>query len=402
MSVEYFERRLKLADEKSYKLTPVAFEISQFCTYEFATWWSLHYEKHAKNTDEVLLQAIEAGFDALQQKTPKGKGASKAKETTTSTDTTTPAATQKKSLPNTGAKLRKRNLMATNETGEPTKKKKQKALTINEPTPADDVPTTTNAVAPSGESQGDKGKANVETSEASMPTKPKKKKKKVKSKSKPSESQKKEGESPIPTVPVENQPPPAVEEQPITGVQGGNEENLAQSIGTNDAEANQDGNDKEPDTEEIPIINLDSEKTITMDHTESTHSSENTDVEMELDNEDDSMPEATEGGSEILPVSSTSKLSADIGISEMQFIAMKDSDPAAALKMLLSSKELLPVLAVLSQCARVGLGLLFESPGLHEELFGYLEHQEHQKSLPSFPFDWLTTNNCHWLFVTQD
>jgi hypothetical protein len=84
--------------------------------------------------------------------------------------------------------------------------------------PADDVPTTTNAVAPSGESQGDKGKANVETSEASMPTKPKKKKK-VKSKSKPSESQTKEGESPIPTVPVENQPPPAVDEQPITDVQ---------------------------------------------------------------------------------------------------------------------------------------------------------------------------------------
>ncbi|WJX82871.1 hypothetical protein P8452_65581 [Trifolium repens] len=275
-------------------------------------------------------------------------GASKTKETTTSTDTTTPAATQKKSLPNTGAKLRKRNLMAANETGEPTKKKKQKALTINEPTPADDVPTTTNAVAPSGESQGDKGKANVETSEASMPTKPKKKKKKVKSKSKPSESQKKEGKSPIPTVPVENQPPPAVEEQPITGVQGGNEENLAQSIGTNDAEANQDGNDEEPGTEEIPIINLDSEKTITMDHTESTHSSENTDVEMELDNEDNSMPEATEGGSEILPVSSTSKLSADIGISEMQFIAMKDSDPAAALKMLLSSKE------EESQCSEAG------------------------------------------------
>jgi hypothetical protein len=92
-------------------------------------------------------------------------------------------------------------------------------LTISNPfQPADDVPTTTNAVAPSGESQGDKGKANVETSEAGMPTKPKKKKK-VKSKSKPSESQTKEGESPFPTVSVENQPPPAVEEQPITGVQ---------------------------------------------------------------------------------------------------------------------------------------------------------------------------------------
>jgi hypothetical protein len=75
MSVEYFERRLKLAEDRMpYKLTPIASEFSQFCTYEFATWWSLHYEKHAKHNDEVLLQAIEAGFDALQQKTPKGKG----------------------------------------------------------------------------------------------------------------------------------------------------------------------------------------------------------------------------------------------------------------------------------------------------------------------------------------
>ncbi|WJX89275.1 hypothetical protein P8452_71286 [Trifolium repens] len=60
--------------------------------------------------------------------------ASKTKDVNTSTDTTTPAATQKKTLPNTGAKLRKRNLMASSEAGGPTKQKKQKALTINEPT----------------------------------------------------------------------------------------------------------------------------------------------------------------------------------------------------------------------------------------------------------------------------
>ncbi|WJX58021.1 hypothetical protein P8452_43520 [Trifolium repens] len=69
-----------------------------------------------------------------EDKTPKSKGASKAKDVNTSTDTTTPAATQKKTLPNTGAKLRKRNLMASSEAGGPTKQKKQKALTINEPT----------------------------------------------------------------------------------------------------------------------------------------------------------------------------------------------------------------------------------------------------------------------------
>jgi hypothetical protein len=58
---------------KPYRLTPVAFAIHHLCTFEFATWWSLHYEKHAKNSDEVLLQAIETGFAALQQRTSKGK-----------------------------------------------------------------------------------------------------------------------------------------------------------------------------------------------------------------------------------------------------------------------------------------------------------------------------------------
>ncbi|WJX91188.1 hypothetical protein P8452_73002 [Trifolium repens] len=88
-------------------------------------------------------------------------GASKTKDVNTSTDTTTPAATQKKTLPNTGAKLRKRNLMASSEAGGPTKQKKQKALTINEPTPAGTINPT--ATAPSGEGQRDKGKASVET-----------------------------------------------------------------------------------------------------------------------------------------------------------------------------------------------------------------------------------------------
>ncbi|KAK2448756.1 hypothetical protein QL285_008003 [Trifolium repens] len=339
MSVEYFERRLRLADErKPYKLTPVAFETSQYCTFEFATWWSLHYEKHAKNSDEVLLQAIEAGFDALQQKTPKGKGASKVKDTTTSTDSAAPTATPKKSLPNTGAKP---------------------AGTTN--------PT---AAAPSGEGQRDKGKASVETSEAGMPPNPKKKadkekkkKKKVKANPKPSAEIEKDIEIPHPTSPVEDQPTinvevlstedPAPRQETISsslqdpGAQGGNEENantmineenLAQNARTNDVEVTLAGNNQGPKTEGIPTNQSDPAKTTTVHPTESTHSSENTDVEMESDNEDDSMPEATKGGSDILPVSSTSKLSADIGISEMQFIAMKDSDPAAALKMLLSSK----------------------------------------------------------------
>ncbi|WJX31983.1 hypothetical protein P8452_20361 [Trifolium repens] len=278
----------------------------------------------------------EAGFDALQQKTPKGKGASKTKDVNTSTDTTTSAATQKKTLPNTGAKLRKRNLMASSEAGGPTKQKKQKALTINEPTPAGTINPT--AAAPSGEGQRDKGKASVET------------------------RTEKDVEIPVSDPSVEDQPNTNVE-TPSTGgpirekinpslqdpgAQGGNEENTttpvnneensAQDVGTNRVEVDLTGNSQSQENEEIPTNNPEPEKTITVQLTESTHSSENTDVEMETDADDDIMPEATEGGSDILPVSSTSKLSADIGMSEMEFIAMKDSDPAAALKMLLSSK----------------------------------------------------------------
>ncbi|WJX86583.1 hypothetical protein P8452_68874 [Trifolium repens] len=166
------------------------------------------------NSDEVLLQAIETGFAALQQRTPKGKGASKAKGATTSTDTTTPGATQKKTLPNTGAKVRKRNLMASSEAERPIKQKKQKALTIQEPSSAGHVIPT--IATPSGESQRDKRKAGVETSEASMPPNPKKKiekkkKKKVISKSSPSAEIEKETENSVSDPPVEDQPSTHVE-----------------------------------------------------------------------------------------------------------------------------------------------------------------------------------------------
>ncbi|WJX13039.1 hypothetical protein P8452_27797 [Trifolium repens] len=110
------------------------------------------------SSDNFTEDAIETGFAALQQRTPKG--ASKAKGATTSTDTTTPGATQKKTLPNTGAKVRKRNLMASSEAEGPIKQKKQKALTIQEPSSAGHV-NPTNATL-SGEGQGDQRKAEIE------------------------------------------------------------------------------------------------------------------------------------------------------------------------------------------------------------------------------------------------
>ncbi|WJX88754.1 hypothetical protein P8452_70806 [Trifolium repens] len=233
----------------------------------------------------------EAGFDALQQKTPKGKGVSKVKETTTSTDSAAPTATPKKSLPNTGAKLRKRALMASKETGEATTKKKQKSLTIQEPSPAGTtIPT---AAAANVEGQRDKGKASIETSEAGMPPNPKKKaekkkkKKKVKANPKPSAETEKDAGNPDSTSPVEEQstlnvkapstdgPNPILEKVNPSlqdpGAQGGNEENtttpvnheedLAQDVGTNRVEVDLTGTSQSQEHEEIPTNDPGPEKT---------------------------------------------------------------------------------------------------------------------------------------------
>jgi hypothetical protein len=51
------------------------------------------------------------------------------------------------------------------------------------------------------------------------------------------------------------------------------------------------------------------------------------------------MPEAETGGPEIISVSSTSKLSASLGVQEEEFANMQKSDPAGTLRLLLSKKQ---------------------------------------------------------------
>jgi hypothetical protein len=51
------------------------------------------------------------------------------------------------------------------------------------------------------------------------------------------------------------------------------------------------------------------------------------------------MPEAEVGGPDILSVSSTSKLSASLGVQEEEFANMHKSDPAGTLRLLLSKKQ---------------------------------------------------------------
>ena len=55
--------------------------------------------------------------------------------------------------------------------------------------------------------------------------------------------------------------------------------------------------------------------------------------------DEEAIKEAEAGGSDIYPVSSTSKLSASIGIAEDTFIQMQNEDPAAALRLLLNTSQ---------------------------------------------------------------
>ena len=58
----------------------------------------------------------------------------------------------------------------------------------------------------------------------------------------------------------------------------------------------------------------------------------------ESQHDSDAIPEAEVGGSGIISVSSTSRLSASLGVQEEEFTNMQKSDPAGTLKLLLSRK----------------------------------------------------------------
>ncbi|GAU13506.1 hypothetical protein TSUD_128030 [Trifolium subterraneum] len=73
-------------------------------------------------------------------------------------------------------------------------------------------------------------------------------------------------------------------------------------------------------------------------HTNSTSQANPDNSNEQMDFDDAFLPEAEEGGSEILPESLTSKLSASIGMSEGEFDNMRNSQPDLALQLLMDKK----------------------------------------------------------------
>ncbi|KAK2449848.1 hypothetical protein QL285_009003 [Trifolium repens] len=92
--------------------------------------------------------------------------------------------------------------------------------------------------------------------------------------------------------------------------------------------------DKQPNLEEVPTNASSIKYSMPSMSANSGQASSN----QESQHDSDAIPEAEVGGSGIISVSSTSRLSASLGVQEEEFTNMQKSDPAGTLKLLLSRK----------------------------------------------------------------
>jgi hypothetical protein len=102
-------------------------------------------------------------------------------------------------------------------------------------------------------------------------------------------------------------------------------------------EETKDGPD--PETRSLHTVDLPLDSTNSQPKPSASAKSNQASSTQEHTHDSDSMPEAEAGGPEIISVSSTSKLSASLGVQEEEFTNMQKSDPAGTLRLLLSKKQ---------------------------------------------------------------
>jgi hypothetical protein len=120
---------------------------------------------------------------------------------------------------------------------------------------------------------------------------------------------------------------------------GGNEQvhdDIENNQDHDDSKENQGNDDGRPKTMKI-FDNQQPPVEVQQNMSSSTASTQDDSTE-EMDFDDETIKEAEVGGYDILSVFSTSKLSASAGMPENDFLAMQESDPAAALSLLLTKK----------------------------------------------------------------
>ncbi|CAJ2637091.1 unnamed protein product [Trifolium pratense] len=387
---------MKISRENVYGFEPFDFNLSYYCTQEFANWWRRYFDsKHLG--DAVLISRLESGFTQPQIKRIEQQvKTTVTKKQTAETVKTVKEKTTPKAVETTGepSKARKRptNVPST-ETG-PSKKPKPSMIVVSDEEEEEEeesfqrkrrqlpanietnIPETTSDSL-STEEKERKMKEKKEKKERKERRKEEKKKegkkssedqtrekrnKKSKSLSDPSATNLK-----TPSISSEQQEPtPEAEVQEDVAMPDAtlnNSDNMPQQdINPEDIISNKSSGDTLKDSEttisekiipEPSQDQLEHPKSAETDNKTSPFKEWNETAAVEVDaNETSSeeedfdseaMKEAEAGGSELLPETSTSKLSASLGLPEEEFISLQIHDPEAALKLLISKMTTDPV-----------------------------------------------------------
>ncbi|GAU49261.1 hypothetical protein TSUD_137440 [Trifolium subterraneum] len=366
---EYFDSYLKDVEKIKYDINPFAYSNSLLCTLEFTDWWSDYYKNKAID-EKVVLQRLNTGIDALGLKVPKSKVVSttstattkQAKPKNSSTSTASGVSTRvrkipaSKDIPEVTETRSKRETSPVKDTG---KSKKTKANQLIS-TSGDTLIESNTSSMLIGQRKGqiksqkiDKSKSKLtsdeggKTKEDTLQTTTPSVENIQTPLNMPSTTEVNEENSPPKDNTTEVGLPGSIQRQ--TMVENIQEEiqqqsplqDLADPL-NNDQVMDDDQDDQslnagESSSEEINGQNSPHVEESQSQSTSSTSEQSSSTEEMSVD--DEVIKEAKEGGSDILPIASTSKLSASAGISENEYVAMEKADPSTALSLLLTKKR---------------------------------------------------------------
>ncbi|KAH1209248.1 hypothetical protein GmHk_15G043829 [Glycine max] len=358
LSEKTFKKFLKISLDENYNLHPFEFNHSHFCTMGFVTWWEKYYSTRSVGDTTIMISRLESGFTQPTVENIRSNLQARGKTIMTKKSAETSRADVRPKKP-TGVKIQ--------EGKQEEKEEEERPLIRKRKLPTTSTKSAEQTEAGNSQAQMPKKKKKVkqvepEPSVAVEGGEPAKKKKKK------TKSSKEQGDN----QPVDVQPPSTdidgteVEAAPSIAEMGNPVEqpNLPQEQPAVEVQQNVSAEEipscaRTSPAPEADAVNVeewgegqgigssrphgwaevdDHHEPNQSDNTTPHESSQKSSSEENFFDED-TIKEAEAGGSDIYPVSSTSKLSASIGIAEDTFIQMQDEDPAAALRLLLNTSQ---------------------------------------------------------------
>ncbi|KAH1206942.1 hypothetical protein GmHk_16G047242 [Glycine max] len=338
LSEKTFKKFLKISLDENYNLHPFEFNHSHFCTMGFVTWWEKYYSTRSVGDTTIMISRLESGFTQPTVENIRSNLQARGKTIMTKKSAETSRADVRPKKP-TGVKIQ--------EGKQEEKEEEERPLIRKRKLPATSTKSAEQTEAGNSQAQMPKKKKKVkqvepEPSVAVEGGEPIKKKKK---KTKPSTEQ---GDN----QPVDVQPPSTdidgteVEATPSIAEMGNPvdqpdspQEQPAVEVQQNVSVEEIPSHARTSPAPETDAVNVEEQGEGQGIGSSSPHGSSQKSSSEENFSDEEAIKEAEAGGSDIYPASSTSKLSASIGIAEDTFIQMQDEDPAAALRLLLNTSQ---------------------------------------------------------------